>query len=898
SINDVTSNLYAYARDHGHFLRTLNKTGILIGFEAQYLCKDGRVIWMSVNARQIKDATGEIEYYEGSFLDITQRKQAQQDLQESLGRYRLLLEASPIPIAVYDPEGRVSYVNPAFVDTFGWSMAELMGRRPDFVPSHEAAKTGQAIKRTLKGERVSIQSQRLTREQKVLDVLINAALYTDHSGKPQGIIVTFRDFTELKQAERDLSKHRDHLEQLVEERTQELTQANQRLSEEIIEHKATETALMDSKERFRQLAEMLPETVFEMDLFSNFTFRNKASFTTFGYESHIEEAPGNALDSIVPEDHQRVIENCAKILEGEPSMGNEYRAIRRDGSIFPIMIYTNALMEDGQAIGYRGILLDISERKEMEEALRLAKESADHANKTKSEFLASMSHEIRTPMNAILGMGDLLLESNLTPEQKRYVQILTQSGENLLDIINDILDLSKVEAGQLALESMGFNLQELIDQSCEMMAVKAHSKGLELLSRTKAQTPIHLSGDPARLRQILINLMGNAIKFTHAGEVVLEIVGKDPLSWENKNRVCLEFSVRDTGIGISKEKQSHIFESFTQADSSTTREFGGTGLGLTICKRLVEMMGGEIWVESDPGHGCVFYFTAWFNMDTQPRTHRATPAAEIRGKQVLVVDDNATNRFILNETLSGWGANVSEAENGALALEAIEASEQANTPFDLILLDGKMPVLDGFETAKQINQRFNHMVHTVMLLTSDDSCSKIARAKKNGVPVCLIKPVKRRELKEAICAAMGQAISTGKNDHTPGKGELPSTERALNILIVEDGQENRILLRAYLKKSPHILDMAENGQLGVEKFMSASYDLVFMDMRMPVMDGYTATRTIRRWEEEQGRPRTFIVALTAHAMKEDRQKCLDAGCSDYLSKPVKKKDLLKMIEKG
>lgn len=393
SIGDVTNNLFVDIKAQKNSLRTLYKKGRIINFEVKIRCKDKNIIWIALNNRRILDDDGKVQYYEGSFLDITRGKEAQYALQDSVTRYRLLLEASPIPITVYNLEGRVTYVNPSFENTFGWTMDELTGKQIDFVPSHEMEKTLEAVNNTLKGGHTSIESQRFTKEDKPLDVLINAALYIDHAGKPSGIIVSFRDFTELKHIERDLAKHRDHLEQMVEERTHELTLANKRLSREIFEHKATETALKESEERFRQLAEMLPETVFEMDLTANFTFRNKASYAMFGYDFETEIAPVNALDSIVPEDHLRIIENCAKIIEGAPSIGNEYTAIKKDGSLFPIMIYTNALIKDGVPIGYRGILLDISERKEMEEQLRLAKEKADLASKAKSEFLANMSHE-------------------------------------------------------------------------------------------------------------------------------------------------------------------------------------------------------------------------------------------------------------------------------------------------------------------------------------------------------------------------------------------------------------------------------------------------------------------------------------------------------------------------
>ena len=495
-------------------------------------------------------------------------------------------------------------------------------------------------------------------------------------------------------------------------------------------------------------------------------------------------------------------------------------------------------------------------------------------------------------MNAILGMAVLLRESPLNVEQKKYVHILGNAGEGLLDQINDILDLSKVEAGQITLEETGFDLLNVVERIGELMALRAHEKGLELLCRVLlSHTPVHLMGDSSRLRQVLLNLIGNEVKFTHKGEIVLEV----RMFEAHEDAAALEFVVRDTGIGIDKEAQTKIFDSFTQADASTTRQYGGTGLGLAISLRLARMMGGDIQVESRPGEGSTFFFTARFRIDPHPAAKEAPMPFEMKGLRALVVDDNAINRLILNEVLSAWGLQVTEAGNGEECLEIISKAEKTDQPYPLILLDSRMPEMDGFETARKIRERFDHMQQTLLLITSQDSSRDIAKFREIGISIYLVKPVKRQELKAAIQAALGKGEAPPLEEAPGRREEAADTIRPLHILLVEDAKENRVVVKAFLKKTPHTIEIAENGEIAVDKFVSGDYDLVLMDMRMPVMDGYTATREIRKWEKANNKDATPIIALTAHALVEDKQKCLDAGYTDYLSKPPKKDDLLNKL---
>ena len=716
-----------------------------------------------------------------------------------------------------------------------------------------------------------------------------------------------RDATSIKENERALREAQEGLSAQVAR----LTATETLLRSQVAEREAAERVARERAATLRKVFEASIDTITINRLADGRYIDLNKEFLTTGYTR--EQALGATTRELgIWADPEQFREFRRRIVSTGRVRDMEVDFRTRGERVVPCLI-SAAVAEIGGEQCVVSIVRDISARKRMEQELIAARETALAASQAKSEFLSSMSHEIRTPMNAILGMADLL-DGPLDLEQRRYVDTMRSNGSALLRLINDILDVAKIESGRLSLESVSFDLEDEVNKAVETMGVRAHEKGLELTTRILPHVAPRLIGDPLRLRQILINLAANAIKFTAKGEVALTVEslspaealhlgfsaasavdgdGRAPAAW-------LRFSVADSGIGIPADKLSAIFSNFTQADTSVSRRFGGSGLGLTIVRRLSEMMGGRVEVESEVGRGSIFRVTVPLGVDTRPAAPAQGGAAvSLDGVRILVVDDNQTNRLILREILSPRRALVTEAADGAAALAELARASACGRPYQLMLLDYRMPEMDGVEVARQAihdglaRTAANGQETIILMLTSDDLNFRLARMREAGVHTYLIKPIRRAELLDKINLLLNDA--DGGHTRLAPAAEPDDDAAPLRILLAEDAPDNRFLIQAYLKKLPYRIEIAEDGRVAIEKFKTLRPDLVLMDVQMPEVDGLAATRAIRRWEAGKGLTPTPIIALTASALEDDVKRSLDAGCNQHISKPVKKAILLDAI---
>jgi PAS domain S-box-containing protein len=820
-------------------------------FRAEYrmIARDGTVHWFHDEAAVIRDEAGHAAYFHGFLLDITEQKQLGEALrssEEELRRQKQYVESlvdiNPTAIVTVDPDGKVTSWNQAAQELFGYSSDEAIGCMVDDLVVGREALHSEAVsyEEVLRAGRFHTITQRSRKDGTLADVELIAVPVLE-AGGPTGYLVIYHDISEMQR----------------------------------------------QKQYYQSLLEVSPTAVVTVSPDRKVTSWNPAAHRLFGYTR--EEAIGQDVDSLVAKTeavHHEAMQLNRLALQGEEARLITRRT-RKDGSLVDVDVRAAPIRVGDELVGLYALYHDISE-------LQRAREQAEAATQAKSAFLAMMSHEIRTPMNAVIGMTGLLLDADLTPEQRRYAEVIRSSGEALMAVIDDILDFSKIEAGQLELERRPLDLRICVESAFELVAASASSKGLDLAYVIDQGLPHTILGDATRLRQILINLLNNAVKFTDEGEVVLSVDGEALATGagEVDRKHKLHFAVRDSGLGIPEDRRSRLFQSFSQVDASMTRRYGGTGLGLAISKRLSELMGGTIWVESELGKGSTFHFTIQAEQapGSAPAHERGAPP-QLRGRRVLIVDDNATSRHILAREAESWGLLVRDTPHPAQALRWIRRGD----PFDLAILDMQMPEMDGVTLAHEIRRDRDAGALPLIMLAPLGPREEVGGDVKFAA--YLTKPIKPSQLHDTLMNVLGAAAGRAQAEAVPSGPVEQLAERVpLRILVVEDNVVNQQIALLLLKKLGYRADVTANGLEALQALEGNPYDVVLMDVQMPTMDGLEATRRIhQRWPE--GR-RPHVIAATANATQEEREACLAAGMDDYLSKPIRMEELAAALSRS
>jgi PAS domain S-box-containing protein len=839
-----------------HLLKPFNERllqgNVISQYESLGIRKDGRRINLSITGYPIRGSHGEVTAVSTILRDTSERKQAER----SRAFLASIVESSDDAIIGKTLDGSIVSWNKAAQEMFGYCAEEIIGQHiSTLLPDKRAGEGRQVLGRVSRGETVSlVEAVCRKSDGSMIDVSIAVSPIKNENSEVVGIASIIRDIGERKRAEETIRR---------------------------------------SEEKYRLLVANIPDVVWTADDMGRCVFVTPNIQEIYGYSPEEIYGSGVWFTRIHPEDSEKVQQAYTLHLETGRMFAAEYRLQRKDGTWIWFHAKAVSSYENEGKRFTVGVASDVTARKQAEEELQAAKQAAEAANTAKSAFLANMSHEIRTPMNGIIGMTDLALDTELTSEQRGYLEIVKASGDSLLTIINDILDFSKIEAGKLILERVAFDFRATVHATMKSIATTAGEKNLGLVYDIRPGVPAWLVGDPTRLRQVLINLVGNAIKFTERGEVVVEVHSEPG----DEDGVVLHFNVIDTGIGIAPDKQQLIFEAFAQGDVSTTRQFGGTGLGLAITSQLVSRMGGRIWLESELGKGSTFHFTVRLGQAVpSPQQPAQADAESLQGLPVLLVDDSDSSRRVLSETLSRWGMQPAVASSGREALACLNRALEQGQPFPLIILDAQVQDEDGFSLAGRMKQDAQLAKSNIIMLVAAGLQGDAARSRLVGAAAYLAKPIGESELQDAVRRVLGTTVEEVERGQFCTRHSLGEARPRLRILIVEDNLVNRTLAVRLVEKEGHTTMSASTGREALAVLERERFDLVLMDLQMPEMDGFEATAAVRASERKTG-AHLPIIALTASAMAGDRKRCVASGMDGYVAKPIRVKELVAEIER-